>query len=68
MITIESELALAVEGGVYPENVTIVRKFVPPVLDLPNYATQGMVPLQNRRVLFRCFEAFKIFVRSLAPY
>ncbi|KJA20071.1 hypothetical protein HYPSUDRAFT_68851 [Hypholoma sublateritium FD-334 SS-4] len=59
MITIESELALAVEGGVYPENVTFVRKFVPPVPDLPNYPAQGMVPLQNRRVLLRCFEAFK---------
>ena len=65
LITIESELALAVEGGVYPENVTVVRKFVPPVPDLPSYPAQGMVPLGNRRILLRCFETFKEFVSVL---
>ncbi|KAF6754865.1 hypothetical protein DFP72DRAFT_1169858 [Ephemerocybe angulata] len=61
-ITITSELALAVAGGVYPENETIVRKFVPPVPEPLNYAAQGMVPLENRRIVLQCFEAFRQFV------
>ncbi|KAF6747425.1 hypothetical protein DFP72DRAFT_919807 [Ephemerocybe angulata] len=61
-ITINSELALAVAGGVYPENETIVRKFVPPVPEPLNYAAQGMVPLENRRIVLQCFEAFRQFV------
>ena len=67
-ITITRELALAVEGGEYPERATIVRKFVPPVPDLPNYPAQGMVPLENRRIILKCYDAFKKFVVRPAPY
>ncbi|KAF6754861.1 hypothetical protein DFP72DRAFT_1009088 [Ephemerocybe angulata] len=61
-ITITSELALAVAGGVYPENETIVREFVPPVSEPLDYVAQGMFYLENRRLLLQCFEAFKQFM------
>ena len=38
---------------------TVVLKFVPPVLDVQRYVSDGMRPLENRRVILQCFEAFK---------
>ncbi|TFK38810.1 hypothetical protein BDQ12DRAFT_712739 [Crucibulum laeve] len=61
-ITITRDLLFAVEGGAYPLNATIVHKFVPSVPDLVNYAAVGMIPLENRRILLQCFEAFKQFL------
>ncbi|KAL0952234.1 hypothetical protein HGRIS_006524 [Hohenbuehelia grisea] len=43
----------------YPSEETIVLKYIPPVPEPHNYLTQGMGPVGNRAVVFRCFEAFK---------
>ncbi|KAF6747448.1 hypothetical protein DFP72DRAFT_1174929 [Ephemerocybe angulata] len=58
-ITINRDLAMAVESGRFPENETIVHRFVPPARTL---SSRGMVPLGNRRLLLQCFEAFKQFM------
>ncbi|KAF8875222.1 hypothetical protein BD779DRAFT_216202 [Infundibulicybe gibba] len=64
-ITITQELLVAVEGGTYPENSTIVHEFLPPIPLEMCYFLKGMVPLENRRILLQCFEAFKQFVYVL---
>jgi len=58
-INISMELATAVSQGVYPESPTIVYAHVP---DVPGPLTEGMRPLDNRRVILSCFEAFKKFI------
>ncbi|KAJ7851442.1 hypothetical protein B0H14DRAFT_3661335 [Mycena olivaceomarginata] len=51
-IPISSELVTAIGRAQYPPNATIVSKLVPPVPDLYGYLKEGMVPLENRRVVF----------------
>lgn len=63
-ITITQDLLLAVEGGEYPSQPTVVEKLELPVADLANYDSQGMMPLENRRVLLKCFESFKTFLND----
>ena len=69
-IPVTRALADAVAQGVYPGHSTILHKFVTPV-PLPEkwdnsvYCKQGMVPLESRLAIFRCYEAFKKFVSSL---
>lgn len=50
----------------YPTEDTIVLKYIPPVPQPHLYPTLGMVPSENRNIVFKCFEAFKgIIVRFL---
>jgi hypothetical protein len=56
-IPITQDLVYAVETGRHPEKPTIVHKHIPLVADL-----NGMMPLDNRDTILRCFEAFKQFV------
>lgn len=63
-ITITEELAMAVESDIFPAE-TIVHAFVP--LPLSRYIDQGMGPLENRRLVLQCFEAFKQFMARVAP-
>ena len=61
-IPVTSELAQAVESGEYPIAPTIVHAHLP---DLPRPAqrlNEGMKPLDNRRHILSCYEAFKRFV------
>jgi len=58
-IPISMELATAVRQGVRPESPTIVYAHVP---DVPGSPSEGMRPLDNRRVILSCFEAFKKFI------
>lgn len=69
-IPITEELADAVARGAGPEQTTVVQKFVPPVPIPGNwndseYRHQGIVPLNNRQTLFRCYEEFRKFVSSV---
>ncbi|TDL16367.1 hypothetical protein BD410DRAFT_795488 [Rickenella mellea] len=50
-----------VAAGTYPPMPTIIQKLIPPVplANRSGYRTDGMVPLDNRRVVMRCFAAFK---------
>ncbi|KAJ7457269.1 hypothetical protein B0H11DRAFT_2199785 [Mycena galericulata] len=61
-IPISSELVTAISSAQYPLNATVVSKLVPPVPDLYRYLNEGMVPLENRRIVFHCLTAFKQFV------
>ncbi|KAJ7130293.1 hypothetical protein C8R44DRAFT_872111 [Mycena epipterygia] len=61
-IPISSELVTAMSSAQYPPTATVVSKLIPPVPDLHRYLNEGMVPLENRRVVFQCLAAFKQFV------
>ncbi|KAJ6590176.1 hypothetical protein DFH09DRAFT_976764 [Mycena vulgaris] len=61
-IPISSELVTAISRAQYPPNATVVSKLVPPVPNLHRYLNEGMVPLENRRVIFQCLAAFKQFM------
>ncbi|KAF8217823.1 hypothetical protein K438DRAFT_1952684 [Mycena galopus ATCC 62051] len=61
-IPISFELVTAISRGDYPANTTVVSKFIPPVPNPAKYNAQGMVPLENRRIIFQCLAAFKQFV------
>lgn len=58
-IPISSELVTAIGSAQYPPTATVVSKLIPPVPDLHRYLNDGMVPLENRRVVFQCLAAFK---------
>jgi len=58
-IPVSMELATAVRQGVRPESPTTVYAHVP---DVPGSLSEGMTPLDNRRVVLSCFEAFKKFI------
>ncbi|KAJ7082378.1 hypothetical protein B0H15DRAFT_852732 [Mycena belliarum] len=61
-IPISSELVTAIARAQHPQNPTIVKKLVPPVPHLHKYLRDGMVLLENRRIVFQCLTAFKQFV------
>jgi hypothetical protein len=61
-IPITQELLLSVVTAQYPPLVTVVQRFVPPVTNPLLYVQDGMVRLNNRRVILQCYEAFKQFV------
>ncbi|KAF8342276.1 uncharacterized protein EI90DRAFT_1325241 [Cantharellus anzutake] len=58
-IPVSEALVKAIVTGQYPAFATTVQRLVPPVPDRLNYMIQGMKPLENRRVVFQCFQAFK---------
>jgi len=42
----------------YPSESTIVLKCVPPIPNPVNYIIRGIRPLENRRIVLQCLEAF----------
>ena len=61
-IPITQDLASAVELGEYPATQTVITRHLPDI-PRPSYrVAEGMVSLDNREVIFTCFEAFKQFV------
>ncbi len=54
----------ALVTSTYPAEPTILFKCVPPVPNHAKYAFQGIRPLENRRVVFQCLEAFKAVIES----
>ena len=65
LITVTKELSEVVAAGMYPQETTIVRKFLPP-LELTDCTGEAMLSLQNRKVIFGYLEAFKRSVRYFA--
>ena len=47
----------------FPPQQTIVQRLIPPVPNMSRLLEDGMIPLDNRRVILQCFEAFKQFVQ-----
>jgi hypothetical protein len=56
----------ALTDGLYestrPKKSTTVLRYNPPVPDFRRYISEGMRPLENRRVVFQCLEAFKAVI------
>jgi len=64
-IPISDSLVTAVERGQYPKQETVILAHRPAVLPSASayrYCYRGMIPLDIRRVILSCFEAFKRFV------
>lgn len=61
-IPITSELMQAVRLGQYPPTRTVVAMHIPDVPRPARRLSEGMRPLDNRRKILACFEAFKQFV------
>ncbi|KAI6131821.1 hypothetical protein EV401DRAFT_2193535 [Pisolithus croceorrhizus] len=61
-IEVTGELVKAVAGGIYPTTQTIVHAHIPAVPRHRLHWIEGMKPLDSRRVILSCFEAFKRFV------
>jgi len=61
-IPITDDLARAVRGGICPENETVVLVHMPEVPRPHRRLSEGMRPLDNRRVFLQCYEAFKRFI------
>ena len=61
-VYVTSALVEAIEGAQYPEHVTIVHRLIPPVQQPAELEFHGMRPLDNRRVVLSCFEAFKQYL------
>ena len=58
-ITITQAFVDAVMKSQSPAEETIVERFIPPVRDIDDFLRNGMLPLDNRRVCFQCYEALK---------
>jgi hypothetical protein len=61
-ITVTAALIDALATSTHPVESTIVLKCIPSVPNPVNYSIQGMRPLENRRVILQCFEAFKAVI------
>jgi len=61
-IPVTQDLVSAVELGEYPATPTVVTMHVPEIPRPSCRIAEGMEPLDNREVIFACFEAFKQFV------
>jgi len=49
----------------YPKEETTVLRYIPPVPHQHRYRNDGMRPLDNRRIILQCFEAFKVAIVCL---
>lgn len=61
-IPITKELVSHVSHGTYPPTPTIVTFCFPPVPRPARRRSDGMKPLDNRREILKCYEAFKVIV------
>jgi hypothetical protein len=61
-IPVTQNLVDAVTTAQYPPDETIVCKLLLPLPNIVNTLEEGMVPLENRRIMFQCFEAFKLLL------
>ncbi|KAJ8496415.1 hypothetical protein ONZ45_g12479 [Pleurotus djamor] len=64
-ITVTKGLIIALATGQYPEKSTNVEKFLPPVDNPLAFYHSGMKHLNDRAVVFQCFQAFKQLMHKL---
>ena len=64
-VPVTTALVDALAAATYPQEETVVLRFIPPVPNQELYRTEGMHPLANRRCVFQCLEAFKAVVVRL---
>ncbi|KAF8876440.1 hypothetical protein CPB84DRAFT_1689133 [Gymnopilus junonius] len=61
-IPVARALSTHIRHGTYPPDKTRVTYCYPPVPHPARRRNEGMKPLDNRREILRCFEAFKATV------
>lgn len=67
-ILVIARLVREVAAGSTPTTTTIVRRRIPPMItNMLDYLTEGMGPLQNRRIVFHCFLALKTLMVCYKP-
>jgi hypothetical protein len=49
----------ALASNQYPADQMLVHRFIPPVSNPDTYKERGMRPVDNRKTIFQCLEAFK---------
>jgi hypothetical protein len=59
---ITEDLAQCVESGKFPLDKTTVTGHIPVIPCPSRRLIEGMVPLDNRRAILKCYESFKKFV------
>lgn len=62
-IPVTSHLADSVAHGHYPTEPTVVHAHIPDIPRPASCLSEGMRPLDNRRIILSCYEAFKKFVK-----
>ncbi|THU76641.1 hypothetical protein K435DRAFT_141370 [Dendrothele bispora CBS 962.96] len=62
LLEVTRELMDALQSGTYPMQETCLRKCIPPVRSPDQYSQFGMRRLEDRKVVLKCFEAFKKFL------
>jgi hypothetical protein len=58
-ITITQALVDAVVNSQFPDQETIIERYIPPVPNVDDFLRDGMLPIDNRHVSFQCYEALK---------
>jgi hypothetical protein len=58
-ITITQALVDAVMNSQFPDQETIIERYIPPVPNVDDFLRDGMLPIDNRHVSFQCYEALK---------
>ncbi|KAH7912402.1 hypothetical protein BJ138DRAFT_1230878 [Hygrophoropsis aurantiaca] len=66
-IPVTTELDECVRSGEYPTFPTVVQGHIPEIPS-PLPQSDAMKPLDNRRVIFQCFEAFRQFIFFSCTY
>lgn len=61
-IPVTADLVRSVRHGTYPAEPTVVTMHVPAVPRPARRYSEGMKPLDNRRAILSCYEAFKRIV------
>ncbi|KAF8514164.1 hypothetical protein JB92DRAFT_2789678 [Gautieria morchelliformis] len=62
LVPVTQQLSKAVVQGNHPSIETHVKVYVPQVPRMAARMEEGMWPLDNRRIILKCYEAFKQFV------
>ncbi|KAH9916662.1 uncharacterized protein B0H18DRAFT_1037978 [Fomitopsis serialis] len=64
-IPVTSDLVRAVQLGEYPAQETVVYAHLPPVPRPARRYSEGMAPLDNRKIVISCYGAFRRFLFGL---
>ena len=60
-LPVTTALAESVASGIFPEECTIVHAHHPELARPAHCLSEGMKPLDNRAIIYACYEAFKRF-------
>jgi len=62
LVPVTKELSDCVIDAQYPPNITTILSYIPKI---PRRVSDGMKPIENRKKILQCFEAFKKFVDDM---